>query len=278
MSKNIFLSLLIIISFTNCQSKTNPLQPSVPTEKLDVDIASILYDTTIRTAHIFVALCDNKYQGIVPVPPKIGNGQDPDNNLYWGAMYGVKTYFKNSKDWNLVSSKKSENEILERLVFKHKIQNFYIIADAYDGKYIKKTTIDFLNSSTGQDKDTMHVAGKIIGIKGNSRLISYIGHNGLMDFNLADDFKNQDKKLRDIIILACYSQHYFSPLLKDGNVNPLVWSSHLMAPEAYILHDAISGYLSNESNHQIQKRAAAAYSKFQKCSLNAANKLLVTGW
>src|SRR5688572_22804615 len=30
-----------------------------------------------QVIHIFVALCDNKYQGIVPVPAKIGNGQDP---------------------------------------------------------------------------------------------------------------------------------------------------------------------------------------------------------
>ncbi len=46
-----------------------------------------------RTIHIFVALCDNKNQGIVPVPPILGNGEDPKNNLYWGALYGVKTFF-----------------------------------------------------------------------------------------------------------------------------------------------------------------------------------------
>src|SRR5687768_2778496 len=42
-----------------------------------------------RVVHVFVALCDNEYQGIVPVPARIGNGDDPDNNLYWGAAYGV---------------------------------------------------------------------------------------------------------------------------------------------------------------------------------------------
>ena len=47
-----------------------------------------------KTIHIFVALCDNKYQGIVPVPKAIGNGQDHNNNLYWGALYGIRTYFK----------------------------------------------------------------------------------------------------------------------------------------------------------------------------------------
>ena len=33
-----------------------------------------------RIIHIYVALCDNESQGIVPVPKKIGNGNDPDNH------------------------------------------------------------------------------------------------------------------------------------------------------------------------------------------------------
>ncbi|MGC6431949.1 MAG: hypothetical protein ACON5F_12965 [Jejuia sp.] len=40
----------------------------------------------VKTIHVYVALCDNINQGIVPVPAKLGNGQDPKNNLYWGAM------------------------------------------------------------------------------------------------------------------------------------------------------------------------------------------------
>ena len=65
-----------------------------------------------KTIHIFVALCDNKYQGIVKVPEKIGNGQDPENNLYWGCAYGIKTYFKRSKEWKFI---KSEN--LNQIIF-----------------------------------------------------------------------------------------------------------------------------------------------------------------
>jgi hypothetical protein len=50
-----------------------------------------------------------------------------------------------------------------------------------------------------------------------------------------------------------------------------------MAPEAYVLHDAIEGRLAGESEEQVRIRAAKAYSKFQRISLNAAMKLLVTG-
>ncbi len=50
--------------------------------------------------HVVTALCDNKYQGIVRVPKQLGNGQDPANNLYWGALYGVRTFFKRSREWS----------------------------------------------------------------------------------------------------------------------------------------------------------------------------------
>jgi hypothetical protein len=51
-----------------------------------------------------------------------------------------------------------------------------------------------------------------------------------------------------------------------------------MAPESYILHDALEGWIGGESDEQIRTRAASAYGKYQKISLRSAKKLLVTGW
>ncbi len=97
-----------------------------------------------------------------------------------------------------------------------------------------------------------------------------------MDFQLDESYKNTDGIERDIIILACYSKRYFEPHLTMSKVNPLVWTTGLMAPEAYTIHDAISGYLEGEDNETIRTRAAHAYSKYQKCNERAARNLLVT--
>lgn len=225
-----------------------------------------------------VALCDNKYQGIVKVPKAIGNGQDPDNNLYWGCGYGIRTYFKKSAGWKEIKRYKIDSIRLERIVFKHKTEPFYLVADAYNGKYIKQCTIDFLNSSAGYNKDSVIVNNEIINLGGKAKLIAYIGHNGLMDFKLKNTLKNIDKQQRDIIILACYSKPYFTSFMQSANANPLLWSTHLMAPEAYVLHDALSAYVKRADGNTIRNNAAAAYSKYQKCGINAAKRLLVTGW
>jgi hypothetical protein len=49
-----------------------------------------------KTIGVFVALADNASQGIVPVPAAIGDGNDPERNLYWGTAEGLKGVFKHS--------------------------------------------------------------------------------------------------------------------------------------------------------------------------------------
>lgn len=101
------------------------------------------------------------------------------------------------------------------LLFRHKQDIVWLLADAYDGQLIEQATIDFLQ----------HAAGK----------------------TPVDSIKK-----REIIILACYSKHFFGPHLSPTGASPLLWTSGLMALEAY--------------------------SQYQRCSVKAAKNLLVEGW
>lgn len=95
---------------------------------LSVLLTFILFTASVqaRVIHVVVALCDNEHQGIVPVPAKIGNGADPANNLYWGCGYGFKTFFKKRAEWKLLKQiSNPEPDVLERLVFKHKVSGGY---------------------------------------------------------------------------------------------------------------------------------------------------------
>jgi len=236
-------------------------------------------NTEIRTIHVFVALCDNVNQGIVPVPSKLGNGQDAKSNLYWGAMYGVKSYFKRSDDWTLLSTQENPNSyILERILFKHNNTNTYLLADAYNGKYIKRTTIDFLEATAGNNAVDIVNESTKLDFGGKANLISYVGHDGLMEFEVTGDFNPANQDNRDAIILACISRDFFKPYLEQTKSNPLLWSTGLMAPEAYTLKAAIDGWINNETEIQVKERAAQAYHRYQKCGIKGARNLLVTGY
>lgn len=232
-----------------------------------------------KVIHVLVALCDNENQGIVPVPAHLGDGADPNKNLYWGAAYGVKTFFSKSANWEKLATFENPKEnVLQRLVFKYKNKDVYLVADAYDGSRIKETIDDFFGAVSGIKLENVITDNKNLQILGSANLVAFVGHNGLMDFDLKKEQIKSDEETRDAVILACASRQYFSAPLKKTGANPVLWTSNLMAPEAYILHDALEGWISGETNEQIQTRAAKAYAKYQRISLKSAQNLLVTGW
>lgn len=236
-----------------------------------------------RVVHVFVALADNEHQGIIPVPSKLGNGDDPDRNLYWGAAYGVKTFFARSADWRRFTCfQKPKPEVLERCVFKHRLHHVYLVADAYQGRQIRQAIGDFLGAAAGQNSEMVTVTNSpptlTVRAGGSAELVAYVGHEGLMDFSVAPQLPARDNTPHDTIILACLSKSYFAALLRSAGAQPLIWTTGLMAPEAYTLKGALDGWIQHEEASAIRDRAAQAYSRYQHCSLTAARRLLVSGW
>jgi hypothetical protein len=236
-----------------------------------------------RVVHVFVALADNEHQGIVPVPAVLGNGDDPPRNLYWGAAFGMRTFFKKAPEWKEILHFKLPNKfILERSVFQNRADGALLVADAYRGSEIKQAITDFFRAAAGiPDKEA--IAGGVIGGVGFqvpplADLVVYLGHDGLMDFPLAIDFAGSSGTGRFAIVLACASRSYFRDLLRASGAAPLLWTTGLMAPEAYTLKAALDGWLLQESKEQIGKRAAAAYAHYQKCSDAAALHLFSSDW
>lgn len=233
-----------------------------------------------------VALADNKNQWIVPVPESIGNGQDATNNLYWGARYGVKTYLRRDAGWKTLSTiTPADKRILERRVLykqlKRNRQNVpvYLVADAWDGRYINETIKQFLRYNGGHDNYSLKVGKTRIEAGGKAHLIAYIGHNALMDYGGGKSFLTSTPKnasanpYNDAIVLACKSQQYFSSRLKKLGANPLLMTTGLMAPEAYSLDAAISRWIAGDGERDIRKAAARSYHKYQKSGLRAAERL-----
>ena len=236
-----------------------------------------------RTVHVFVALADNINQGIVPVPARLGNGEDAERNLYWGSGYGVKTFFSRSADWKLLSSgEKPKDEVLERCVFKYRTANVYLVADAYRGREIQTAILNFFDAAAGLSSGQVNVKDGAqmvaLNIRGGANLVAYIGHDGLMDFPLPRLPEKKDDTPRQAIILACASKAYFAVPLRASGAYPLLWTTNLMAPEAYTLKSALDGWILGESGEEIRNRAATAYDKYQKCGISGARKLMATGW
>lgn len=241
-------------------------------------------DAKPRTVHVFVALADNDHQGIVPVARILGNGEDPEHNLYWGSAYGVKAFFSHAPEWErLGCSQKPKPAVLERCIFRHQQAAVFLIADAYRGLEIKQAILDFLDSAAGGGVLSISATKKSgddlkLPIYGGASLLAYIGHDGLMDFQIPKYLRRKDGTHRDAIVLACASKQFFGDAIRAGGAYPLLWTTNLMAPEAYTLKSALDGWIAGEDHEQIRGRAAGAYDKYQKCGMRAAQRLFATGW
>lgn len=280
----LLISFLLTISISlGCKSA---ITQSLPAAKPASDSLKPAPRNSAKVIHVFVALCDNVNQGIVPVSATLGNGDDPARNLYWGAAFGVKTLFSKNKDWQLVTAQeptvKSASVVLDRAIFRRRGQEAFLVAEAYRGSYIKQATQDFLAAAAGAPGETINVSydnrSATLHLGGSASVIAYIGHDGLMDFRLTSFPKKRDNEKRQTIILACASKGYFAEPLRSTGASPLLWTTNLMAPEAYILSAAIDGWLNKETDEQIRLRAAKAYNQYQNCGLQSANKLFATGW
>lgn len=235
-----------------------------------------------RTVHVFVALADNATQGIVPVPKKIGDGNDAENNLYWGCDEGLRSYFKKSADWKLVKSiKNPEPHILESCVFMHSESGAFLLADAYRGSEIKRAIEDFLQACAGRSRKRVPVStgGTEMKIRfgGEASLVAYIGHDGLMDFHLAEYPRSAAANPREAIVLWCISEKYFAEALAASGARPLLMTTQLMYPGSFILKRALDGWIRHESDEEIRTRVGRAYAENQRISIKAALGVFSTG-
>jgi len=233
----------------------------------------------IRTVHVYVALCDNVHQGIAPVSARLGNGQAPNQNLYWGAAYGLRTYLTRQGAWEVVNVWPEDSlPIRERVLFRHTSGQMYLLAEAYDGAAIEACTQAFLQACSGQNPYAMPLEDQALTFGGGSDLLVYLGHNGLMDFNLDLSLSPQDSARRQAIILSCYSQMYFRDWLQQSGAEPLLWTTGLMAPEAYVLAGALEGWQEGLAPVEIRRLAAEQYHRYQGCGMRAAWNLFRHGW
>jgi hypothetical protein len=234
-------------------------------------------------AHVVVALCDNEHQGIVPVPAALGNGADPKSNLYWGAMYGVRTYFRRSKEWQaLPVSLPRVEHILDRVLFKREVVRdgrrgeMLLLADAWDGQYIANAISYFLEMNHGGHAERLTVGDRSVEFGGMAHVTVFVGHNGLMDFAApAVTMSPTGGRPRASVVLACISDDYFAPLLRGHSV-PLLMTTGLMAPEAYTLDAALTSWFSGGSPAAVRQAAARSYAHYQGTSEKAALRLFRT--
>jgi hypothetical protein len=203
---------------------------------------------------VFVALCDNATQGIVPVPARIGDGNKPEDNLYWGCTDGFSGCFRASKAWKLQKKEVvADKRIFERLVYLHVSGNIEVTAEAWRGSEIKACLTAYESAL----------------VSGKHDLCAYIGHNVLMDGPVVPPASKAEKPC-DAIVLCCMSERFFKDRLIRLGARPVMLTTQLMYPGSFILRDSLPVWAKGGSLEEIRRTGAAAYARNQNLSAKSA--------
>ncbi len=274
--------LQLVFAFALAFSTTVPLQSSTAAVQARIDRDHQRGEPLV--AHVVVALCDNENQGIVPVPASLGNGQDPRTNLYWGALYGVRTHLTRSGYRLLAHTSRPPEGVLERIVLSKTVKRsgepvqVFVVGEAWDGRLMRGAIQRFLRIAAGGDVETLLIDTERSEISlragGAASFVAFVGHNGLMDFDL-ETFPQaaDDAPARASMVLACASKPYFLEALMEGGSHPLLLTTGLMAPEAYTLDAVLTTLVEGGDSVAIHESAARAYDAYQKCGLRGARGL-----
>jgi hypothetical protein len=247
--------------------------------RLDADVAA----GKPLVAHVVVALVDNEHQGIVPVPASLGDGSAPRSNLYWGALYGVKSWFRRQPGWRAVAIEPAtDSRVLDRALFQRSIErggkriDAYLVAEAWHGERIADAIRHFLEMDRGGHVTRVRVGGGTIDTGGAAHLIAFVGHNGLMDFAAPGAGATGGVSAAHAsAVLACMSDSYFTPLLSAHSA-PLIMTTGLMAPEAYTLDAIVQSWFAGAAPAEVRVAAARAYAHHQKIAETSARRLFRT--
>lgn len=230
--------------------------------------------------HVYVPLCDNEHQGIIPTTPSLGNGMSLKSNLYWATSGGTKAYFKKQPDWKLIYEELDlDTNVLERVVFEKNYSDsrVYLVADAYRGDRMEETVNDYLAAISGnrpqtilfEDQSTLDVAQA-------ADLIMFNGHNGVMDYIDVKPWINLSDKRTDIVMNACVSYGYLQEEFMLAGGYPLVRSNSLLYPGAYVLEQIVDDWVAGIDEKQLCLNAGATYCKKHDCG--RGTKVYSSGW
>jgi hypothetical protein len=282
--------LLAAIAATVASAPAAPAQTretaAVWLEALQGEIAADVAAGRPLVVQVHVPLCDNDI--IRCGNPRLGDGDDPDRNLYWATSGGFRGWFgRRGSGWTQVLRAGREGDILETRVWRRRFAargalrragarrsfDVYVVAHAWRGAAIRKAMDAYVRDLFGGDVRRVAVPGPggksiELGAGGAARVVAYVGHNGWMDvagYDFAAVARRATRRSRHkkgTIAVACITEDYLEPVPAATRV-PLLMTRTLLFAGAHSFEGAVRALAEGRDFAGIRRTAIQAYATGQ---------------
>jgi hypothetical protein len=230
-------------------------------------------------ATVYVALCDNDSQGIVPVRNRsICNGRRPEANMYWATRGGLSGYLRKA-GWARVSEADEPREGVALEVVWHKrfrargelsergIRGWfdvYLVSVVFWGDEIRRANLEYLRAVNRDGARIREVVGHgELAYGGASHLVGYIGHDYFFDVDdpaeLIAPTRGDSRLHKGAFALACVGDRYYRPAIARRNTHILLLNRHLAFPGAWTVGGLVRGITAGKDGRGIHREAARAF-------------------
>jgi hypothetical protein len=232
---------------------------------------------------VHVPLCDNRI--IACGNRKLGDGDNPKTNLYWGTSGGFEGWFgRRRSGWKEVYRSEGDGtDVLQVVVWRREVSPgeslrkrgvkvrfpVYVVAYAWRGTSIDKAVTAYLDDLLGaQARVLPDGAGGQISAGGAAHVVAYVGHNRWMDYEDYDwgdvrEHAGAAGAIKGNIAIACLTGAYLAEPLSSAEHVPLLMTSDFLFAGAHAFEGAVSAFVEGGSYYAIRDGAATNYAKGQ---------------
>lgn len=211
------------------------------------------------------------------------NQSDPAHNLYWGNLYGHSALFSRPAeirarlpfftvtDYATTPERSFPEDPVAAKVFEARVPGatgkLEIVTLAYAdmARAVRDMATHLKTGAVPRSLAGDAVLGPLLA---RSYVIGYWGHNIYYGGADIDDLESvartTDDLPRGVFVVGCQSARWFPQKFLDGSIEPLLFTTTNMAPEAYIAVSLYDGLARGLEREEIRRNVARAYAVYQK--------------
>lgn len=230
-------------------------------------------------AEVHVPLCDNSI--IHCGNPKLGDGDNPDTNLYWSTTPGFGEWFtRRGGGWKRVAHKRDGGDIVAIDVYRRTMTTpaawrkrgapatyeLDIAIHGWRGKSIDAALKAYASDvSNGPARDVALDDGTTLHAGGAAQLVAWVGHNRLMDLDTYA-WPKAGAKVTGTIAIACETAAYMENEVAGPTRVPLLMTRDLLFSNAAPFEATLLAFATGGDYTQMRADATVAYAAVQEDS------------
>jgi hypothetical protein len=241
------------------------------------DVAADLAAGRPLVVQVHVPLCDNDV--LRCGGSRLGDGDDPDGNLYWATSGGFRGWFgRPGSGWQQVHRVRNPQPgVLELRVWQRWMtpsarfrargvrRRFpvHVVAFAWRGESIGDAMRAYAVDLFAGADDVRHIelpGGSVLQAGGRARLIGFVGHNGWMDVStFVWPRADAAPPRRGTIAIACITEDYLAAPVAAAERVPLLFTRSLLFAGAHAFEGAVTAFAQGLDMANIREGAVRAY-------------------